>query len=80
MTNNTRTPEQATLPKREPVRLHYRDVNALINLLEQDYNLADLSSEEKHAYYRLKEIKAAQEAFTAHRERMALKNESSNKV
>ena len=68
------TPDKPQTQKAE-VRLHYRDVNALINLIENDYQLNELSSEEKHAYYRLKEIRAAQEAFTAYKERMALRHD-----
>lgn len=58
------------------IRLHYRDVSALISLLENDYELDDLNSEEKHAYFRLKEIRAAMDSFEAYKSRKAVQNEN----
>jgi hypothetical protein len=62
------------------IRLHYRDVSALINLIENDYDITELNSEEQHAYFRLREMRAALESYEAHKNRKALLNSNENKT
>ena len=70
--------ERPTTPLRGAIRLHYRDVVALLNFMDEvieeeklntfvpvnnSKNYKPLSDEEQHAYERLKDMKVQMEDF-----------------